>query len=310
MNDRFKAGHAAVLGGGTMGTDISAIFGAGGWSVQVIEPERTRWDAARERIARSVAQLDSASAVLKLEFRESLSAVDWTDVKIAVECVPENLPLKQAVFEELEKRAPAAIPLTSNSSSFPISAIAAGCKTRSRMLGTHFFMPAHLVPAVEVVRSDSSDPAVCDWCCALFKALGKVPVNVKKDVPGFLANRLQHALAREAFALMDEGFASAEDIDAAVRYGFGFRYLAAGPVLQKDISGIDVHCAAATTMYPHLANNTEPARVLRERVASGKIGMKAGEGFYRWSPESAAKEKARYERALLQALAILKQDLD
>jgi len=140
------------------------------------------------------------------------------------------------------------------------------------------------------------------------RALGKVPVNVKKDVPGFLANRLQHALAREAFALIDQGFASPEDVDAAVKYGFGFRFLAAGPVLQKDISGIDIHCAAAATMYPHLANDDAPARVLRDKVASGKLGMKTGEGFYRWTPESAQKEKARYEKALLQALAILKDN--
>ena len=303
-----RKGRALVVGGGTMGTDISAVFGASRWAVQIVEPDRSRWDAARARIVRSVSQLAGPAADFEPTLLASLAEVDWSSLDLVVECVPEQLPLKQAVFEQLEKLAPAELPLASNSSSFPITAIAARCSTRSRMLGMHFFMPAHLVPAVEVVRGQDTDPAVCAKCAHILQALGKVPVNVKKDVPGFLANRLQHALAREAFALIDEGFASPEDVDAAVRYGFGFRFLAAGPVLQKDISGIDVHCAAAATMYPHLANNTEPARVLRERVSSGKLGMKSGEGFYRWTPESAEREKERYEKALLQSLEILKQD--
>jgi 3-hydroxybutyryl-CoA dehydrogenase len=132
---------------------------------------------------------------------------------------------------------------------------------------------------------------------------------VKKDIPGFLANRLQHALAREAFALMDAGLAGPEDIDAAVRFGFGLRYLAAGPVLQKDIAGLDIHCAAARTMYPSLASNAAPSPILGDKVAAGKLGMKTGEGFYKWTPESAAKEKARYELALLDALKLLIPDM-
>jgi 3-hydroxybutyryl-CoA dehydrogenase len=124
-----------------------------------------------------------------------------------------------------------------------------------------------------------------------------------------LANRLQHALAREAFFMIESGLASAEDVDAAVRFGFGLRYLAAGPVLQKDIAGLDIHCAAAGTMYPSLANNTVPSRVLSDKVAAGKLGMKTGEGFYQWTKESAAKERARYEQALLEALKVVKSDL-
>ena len=235
----------------------------------------------------------------------TLEEIDWGACSIAIECVPEKLALKQFVFAALERLAPPTIPLASNSSSFPISDIGRGLRSRERMLGLHFFMPAHLVPAVEVIRGEATDPAVCARCASLLRELGKVPVNVKKDVPGFLANRLQHALAREAFSLIEQGFATAEDIDAAVRFGFGFRYLAAGPVLQKDIAGIDIHCAAAATMYPHLANDAQPAPVLRDKVASGRLGMKTGEGFYRWTPESIERERARYEGALLDALAIL-----
>jgi 3-hydroxybutyryl-CoA dehydrogenase len=310
----FSSKIAAIVGGGTMGTDIAAIFIAGGWKVQLVEPLTARWPSALTRITESAAQLgrpvsDRDSDHLNVEMRETIAELPWQSLGIVIECIPENLPMKQALFSEIEKLAPAMLPIASNSSSFPISEISQGLKTRERMLGLHFFMPAHLVPAVEVIRGEATDPNLWAQCAELMRNLGKVPVNVKKDIPGFLANRLQHALAREAFALIDAGLASAEDVDAAVRFGFGLRYLAAGPVLQKDIAGLDIHCAAARTMYPSLATNSTPSAVLGDKVDAGKLGMKTGEGFYKWTPESAAREKARYEAALLDALALLKPDI-
>ncbi len=170
-------------------------------------------------------------------------------------------------------------------------------------------MPAHLVPLVEVVCGAATDPAIARELAGFMRSTGKVPVVVKKDLPGFLANRLQHALAREAYALIDSGVATAEDVDAAVRFGFGFRYLAAGPLLQKDHAGIDVHAAAAATMYPDLATNTVPARCLAGTVAAGRLGMKTGAGFYDWTPETIAKERKRYEAMLLAGLALLEPEL-
>ncbi|HQY47404.1 MAG TPA: 3-hydroxyacyl-CoA dehydrogenase NAD-binding domain-containing protein, partial [Usitatibacteraceae bacterium] len=199
--------------------------------------------------------------------------------------------------------------LASNSSSFPISAIAEGLPGPGRCIGLHYFMPAHLVPLVEVVCGAGTDPAVARALADFMRATGKVPVIVRKDLPGFLANRLQHALAREAYALIDAGVATAGDVDAAVRFGFGFRYLAAGPILQKDHAGIDVHAAAAATMYPDLADNTVPAKCLTDRVAAGRLGMKTGGGFYDWTPETIAAEKARYEAVLRGALALLADEL-
>jgi 3-hydroxybutyryl-CoA dehydrogenase len=303
-----SATRIVVVGGGTMGADIAAIFLAAGWSVQVVETARDRWAACRSRIGRATTQIGAAARTTPVMV-ERLEDVDWQGVELVIECAPEVLSVKQAIFASLERLAGPSVALASNSSSLPISQIAEGLRSRERMLGMHFFMPAHLVPAVEVVRGAHTSPEVAERCASLLTRLGKVPVNVKKDVPGFLANRLQHALAREAFSMIEEGFASAEDIDAAVRFGFGFRYLAAGPVLQKDIAGIDIHCAAAATMYPHLCNATAPSRVLREKVETNRLGMKTGEGFYRWTAESAQKERARYEQALMDALAILKKDL-
>ena len=309
MNHDFELKSAAIIGGGTMGTDIAAIFISCGWTVTIVETLRDRWPAAQARIRQSVQQLGASPSDLPVRMHADIGELPWSELGILIECIPEKLELKKSLFAEIERLAPSTLPLASNSSSFPISDISEGLSTRGRMLGLHFFMPAHLVPAVEVVRGEATDPAVWESCSQLMRSLGKVPVKVKKDIPGFLANRLQHALAREAFALIDAGLASAEDVDAAVRFGFGLRYLAAGPVLQKDIAGLDIHCAAAGTMYPSLAVNAVPSSVLADKVAAGKLGIKTGEGFYKWTPESAAREKERYERALLDAIKLLKPDI-
>ena len=177
------------------------------------------------------------------------------------------------------------------------------------MLGLHFFMPAHLVPLVEVIIGAASNAAHAATLAAFMRACGMVPVIVKKDLPGFLANRLQHALAREAFAMIDDGVATPEDVDNAVRFGFGFRFLAAGPVLQRDHAGVEVHTAAAATMYPSLSAATVPARVLRDKVAAGKLGMKTGEGFFRWTQASAAAERKRYDDLLRAGLKLIAAEL-
>jgi len=177
------------------------------------------------------------------------------------------------------------------------------------MFGLHFFMPAHLVPLVEVVFGPESDAALAAGLADVMRQCGSVPVQVRKDRPGFLANRLQHALAREAFALLDDGVASAEDIDAAVRFGFGFRFLASGPVRQRDHAGLDIHCAAAATIYPSLCNDAQPARVLQQHVHEGRTGMKSGAGFEVWPDARRLAERQRYDRLLRQGLELLRDEL-
>jgi 3-hydroxybutyryl-CoA dehydrogenase len=291
-----------------MGADIAAILVAGGWRVAVVEPNRDRWPVLRERVASSARTLGANGAEIGIVAANA--EADWRGVALAIECAPEKLDLKRAIFAEIERLAPPDAILGSNSSSFPISDIAAGLATRARMLGLHFFLPAHLVPAVEVVRGEATDESVWRRAAEIMRACGKVPVMVKKDIPGFLANRIQHALMREAFALIDAGLATPEDVDNAVRYGFGFRYVAAGPILQKDFAGLDIHLAAGTTMYPDLADGKTPSPTLAKLVADGKLGVKTGEGFWTWTPESAKAERERYERDLADALEILKRSLE
>ena len=301
--------HAVVVGGGTMGADVAIVLARGGCRVSVVEPQAAQCAALQARVQAGLADLDLARRAQQVHTVAALPDVQWQDVRLLVECIPEQLELKQKLFAQLVSLAPAGAVLTSNSSSFPISAIAQGLPTPERMLGLHFFMPAHLVPLVEVVLGPQTRADVAQSLSAFMRACGSVPVLVRKDKPGFLANRLQHALSREAFAMIDEGVATPEDVDAAVRFGFGFRYLAAGPVMQRDHAGLDVHCAAAATMYPSLSNTAEPSRALQERVQAGRMGMKAGAGFYDWTPETRQAERARYDQLLRQGLQLLAAEL-
>ena len=239
----------------------------------------------------------------------NLAEVDWSKVGLVVECVFERLDAKRQLFAQLVEVSPREALLCSNSSGIPISRIAEGLPTRERMFGLHFFMPAHLVPLVEVVFGPESDAALAAGLADVMRQCGSVPVQVRKDRPGFLANRLQHALAREAFALLDDGVASAEDIDAAVRFGFGFRFLASGPVRQRDHAGLDIHCAAAATIYPSLCNDAQPARVLQQHVDEGRTGMKSGAGFEVWPDARRLAERQRYDRLLRQGLELLRDEL-
>ena len=297
-----------VVGGGTMGVDIAASFAAGGWEAVIVNPNDARFVTIQSRFQEALARLQCPHA-RPLALHQQLDEVAWAELDLVIEAVPEVLPLKQKIFADLERLAKPDTPLCSNSSALPISAIGKGLSSQHRMLGTHYFMPAHLVPAVEVVCSEHTDPAIADRVSEMMRSVGKVPIRVKKDLPGFLINRLQHAVSREALKLVDQGITTPADIDAAVRFGFGFRYIAAGPCLQRDHAGLDVHHAAAQSIYPDLCNDAEPSDILSERVASGAIGMKAGRGFYDWTPETIAAEKKRYEALLLAASSLLAKEI-
>jgi 3-hydroxybutyryl-CoA dehydrogenase len=277
--------------------------------VQVVEPTTERRALLPDYFVNTLAELGYEYRVHLLSTAGTLEEVDWSDVDLVIECVPERLDIKQELFAKLEKYAKPEAVLASNSTSFPISQIASGLKTAARMIGLHFFMPAHLIPCVEVVYGEKTSPMVADSLTRLMTACGMVPVTVKKDLPGFLANRLQHALSREAFSMVDQGICTPEDIDKAVRFGFGFRYIAAGPAMQRDHAGLEIHAAGGATIYPSLNNSSTIAKCLSERVESGKFGMKTGEGFFSWTAETIQAERKRYQKALREGLKIIQKDL-
>lgn len=296
----------AVIGGGTMGADIAATFAAHGWTAHIVNPHDRMRETLPARLESAMSTLGAAYDEALFPLHERIATLPWESVALAIEAVPERLDLKQQVFEEMVKLSRPGTPLCSNSTAIPIGQIGENLPTRERMLGTHYFMPAHLVPAVEIVSSKYTRKATAERVCEIMKSAGKIPVRVSLDIPGFLGARLQAALSREAIDLVNRGIATPEDIDNIVRYGFGFRYVAAGPLLQRDHAGVDVHCAGAETIYPDLCNATEPSPYMSDKVKAGDIGMKTKKGFYEWTDESIAREKERYGRALKAALEILK----
>ena len=291
-----------------MGVGIIAMFLGGGWTVDVVSRSASTREGLPAALAKALAGMGKPTDTSGLRTFATLPEADWSKIDIAVETVTEDLALKRTLFAEMETLAHPDCALTSNSSSFPISEIGKGLKTQSRMMGLHFFMPAHLIPLVEVVSSVQTDPKEAERVGAVMKALGKRPVQVRKDVIGFLGNRIQGALMREALWLIEQGVASPEDIDATVRLSFGFRYAAAGPIVQKEHSGWDTTCAVAKIIWPDLCNAKGPPPVLQKNVDEGRIGFKTKRGFFEWDDESMAKERARYERALRKCLEIFREE--
>jgi 3-hydroxybutyryl-CoA dehydrogenase len=300
--------NLAVIGAGTMGADIAVHFAAAGCNVHLMARPGPSRDGFSERARRSAADLGFDYTDLPLHVVSKMEDLPWQDLDLVIENVKENLPIKQNVFREMVELANPHTPLASNSSTFSVRLIGEGLDTRERMLGLHFFMPAHLVPLVEVVMSDRTDPEIAQRLFDDLDTLRFKPVMVKRDVPGFIANRMQAALSREAWSLIDTGVASPEDIDRAVRYGFGFRYVAAGPVLQKEISGLDVTAAAAAILYPELCNDDAPRKFLTDMIARGEFGIKTGKGFWEWSEAQTKAERKRYAKALKAALVILQEE--
>jgi len=291
-----------------MGVGIIAMFLGHGWKVDVVSRSAGTRDGLPAACARALTAMGKPIDTSALVTYATLPEASWPTIDLVVETVTEDLALKQKLFAEMETLAKPDAALTSNSSSFPISQIGKGLKTQHRMMGLHFFMPAHLIPLVEVVRSVHTEPAQAERVGATMSSLGKRPVQVKKDVIGFLGNRIQGALMREALWLIEQGVASPEDVDATVRLSFGFRYAAAGPIVQKEHSGWDTTCAVAKIIWPDLSNAPGPPPILQRNVDEGRIGFKTKRGFFEWDDESIAKERARYERALRKCLEIFREE--
>lgn len=305
-----KRSGVVIIGGGIMGGDIATIFAAGDWQVHVMSPSAKTRNALPARLLTGLKSLaaDPASAALVKTYA-GLDGIPWQEADLVIEAATEDLALKQKLFTQIEALARPEIPLASTTSTFPINKIGGHLKTRSRVIGLHYCMPAHLVPLVEVIQAEFTDKAIADWLEQNQKQLGKVPMRVNKDIPGFVVNRLQHAMMREALYLVADGVVSPEDIDIAVRFSFGLRFIACGPMMQKEMSGWDTNLYTGTSLYPSLHNEQAPPQFLKDMVGKGQLGMKTKRGLWEWTDESVTKEKARIDKALRAGLAIVKSEL-
>jgi 3-hydroxybutyryl-CoA dehydrogenase len=301
-----------VLGTGIMAVGIAAGFLASAHAVILLGRSKERAESQKDEIYQLTKEMNSAwdSEAVPLVFGAIEGWSDWSEVIWVLETIKEDMGLKQALFAQLDQRVPKHIPIGSNSSGFPISKIAVNLATANRMFNAHYFMPAHIVPLVEVVLGEFSDPVMGEQVCQIYRDAGKKPVLVRKDIPGFLANRIQHALMREALSLVDAGIATPDDVDTAVRYSFGFRYAAVGPMTQKEISGWEGMAGASVEIWPSLYNVKELQPVMANLIANGKYGMKSKEGFRTWSDEEMKEMRRKYSARLKGAFDVLQIEPD
>jgi 3-hydroxybutyryl-CoA dehydrogenase len=302
--------HVVIVGGGKMGGDIGAVFAGGGWTVDVVEPSLAVRARLPERVAAALRSARSSVRLVRnVHVHEFIASVRWPGADLVVETVPEILSVKQRVLADVSRLAPKDTIITTNSSSLRLADAVAHVPRKGRTAGVHWLTPAHIAPLVEVVRGRDTSDKTIRQLNAWLAELGKLAINLNRDVPGMLVNRVQHAMMREAFNLIDRGIVSPEDIDAAVRFGFGFRYVACGPVRQRDLNGLTIHLQSAEQIYPTLHNGAKPPRCLVKRVQAGDVGVHVGKGFYTWNPRTRAGEIARIDALMRRALALMHDDL-
>ena len=299
MVDSPRADTLGVIGGGRMGAAIAQIFAAEGFDVVVVEPSAELRAATPSRIAdicRARGQgMDAVSRVA------SVSAIgeELADRAIIIEAAPEKLELKQSIFETLGNICHPRAILATNTSVIPVTAIGARTKHPERVVGTHFWNPPYAVRLVEVVQTESTSMETVDATMALMARVGQMPVHVRRDVTGFIGNRLQHALKREAIALVQNGVCDAETVDFVIRNSFGARLGIMGTLEQSDLVGLNLTLDIHRVILADLDRSIEPQKLLVDLVAAGKTGASVGEGFRKWSEAERDELRGRLDKALL-----------
>jgi len=293
----------SVVGAGLMGHGIAQVFALGGHDVTITDSFKGNLDTVKTRIAANLRDLGDGETALDRVRPVAELADTVRDTDYVVEAISEDLPLKQKLFAEIEKHVRSDTILASNTSVIPITAIMQGLRERSRALGTHWWNPPYLVPLVEVIGTQWTSPQAIEWTMQLHAAAGKQPVHVKKDVPGFIGNRLQHALWREAVSLVERGICDAETVDTVVKAAFGRRLAVLGPLENADMVGTDLTLAIHKTVLPDIDSRSGPSRYLEKLVADGKLGFKSGEGFRKWSPQEQAVLRSKIVQHLKKARA-------
>jgi 3-hydroxybutyryl-CoA dehydrogenase len=283
----------AIAGVGLMGRGIAHSFAAAGHAVSLFDPDAGALTKASTWIADSLHELGCAPLTPdQLTLHTSLAAA-VSAAGVVFECAPERLEVKQRIFAELGRCAPPRAILASNTSVIPIGRIAENLDCAERMLGTHWWNPAHLIPLVEVVPSTLTEPSYVDATMQLLKSIGKSPVRLTHDTVGFVGNRLQFALWREAQALVAEGVCDAVTLDDIVKTSFGPRLAVLGPMENADLIGLDLALDITRVVAPALNDAGTPNPLLERLVADGRLGFKTGSGFRDWTPESIAECRRR-----------------
>ena len=310
--------RVAVIGAGVMGEGIAQGFAQAGLHVDVFDINEDAIARCKQGISRNldhfieheIITASKASILERISFTATPDVANeilTSSVDVVVEVLPELLELKQSLFKQLDGLPPHVI-LATNTSSMTVSKIAGAMETKERLIGLHYFNPAHIIPAVEVHTCSQTSQQTIDTTLALMHSIGKKPVLVRKEIPGFIINRLTGAMEREIDYLLDEGVVSPEDLDTAVKASYGFRLACLGPMEAEDMIGLDTAARASANIFPTLSNAHLPSKHLIEKVERGELGIKSGKGWYEYHDDQREKKVAINNERLLHQLKLFLQN--
>jgi len=300
--------HVGLLGAGMVGHGLALHFARAGYQVSLYSRTQQTLDKAVESIGSNLRVLMEGQAGVEDDIKKIISRIATTrnigeavaKAPVIIESVAEDLGVKQDLFKELDEMCPRDTILATNTSVISISAIASKAKNRDRIIGTHFWFPPYLIPLVEVVKGKDTSDETMETTYQFMKKAGKYPIKCLKDVPGFVANRLQHALWREAISIVEKGIADAATVDDAIKQSFGIRVPVLGPIENADMVGLDLVLAIHNTVLQDLEASADPSPLLKERVTKGELGFKSGKGLYdSWTPERMKGTRARLMKHLI-----------
>lgn len=294
MVEPTKPQKIAVIGAGLMGHGIAQVFADAGHAVAIHDPDSAALARVPERVRAIFEALDADPSAADLIILHEQLASAVKDADFVIEAGPERVAIKREIFATLDTLTGPEVVLASNTSAIPIREIATKVSKRGRVLGMHFWNPPHFVPLVEVIQSTSTDMKFVTRTMDLLTAAGMSPVHVRRDLPGFIGNRLQHALKREAIALVADGVCDAQTLDRVVTEGFGSRLGVLGPLEQSDMVGLNLTLDAHRVLIADLDRTPGPHPLLEAKVAAGETGMAAGKGFRAWTPQEAAAVRKRF----------------
>jgi 3-hydroxybutyryl-CoA dehydrogenase len=305
--------RVAVLGLGTMGHGIAQTFALAGCDVACFDESANMRGSLIERVRTNLEAFVTAGLVEPWQIEPTLTRLGLAgteeeavaETQFVTEAVPEDLEIKQALFSRLERIAGPEAILASNSSSFPISQSGSRMQRPERALVTHWFNPPHLTPVVEVVPGPHTSPDTVQTTLNLLLRLGKNPIRLQRELPGFLVNRVQVAIQREVWDLVGQGVATPEEIDAAIRGTIGFRFAALGPLEIHDFAGLDIQLATYRHLVSEIRSDTTPPKAIQELAADGRLGVKTGRGFYNYPPDRLQARRARRDSLLLKLRKLL-----
>jgi len=303
----------AVIGGGIMGHGIAQTYAMGGYRVSINDVSDTLLNNALGRIRANLETFAENDFISRDEVDNTLSRIIATtdlekavcDADFVTEAVVEDIEVKRKLFNQLDALCPSRTIIASNSSSLLISDFASGTKRQDRVVLTHWFNPPHIVPTVEVIKGHKTSGETVDLVYALLKKVRKMPVRISKEIPGYLVNRIQLAMIREVWYLWEQGIASPEDIDLAVKGSFGFRLSSIGPLLTFDLAGEDTVYAVAKQLLPVISDSHESPLALKKMVEAGELGMKTGKGVFDYSREEWDRIVKQRDKEFLQRLKTL-----